>query len=71
MLEKIIALVQDGKTVQQPFCADTLSPHMEDQTRNAIAVFLRSNASDDPRDRAKPFIRVFRGWFRLNTDPHS
>jgi len=68
MLEKILALVQDGKIVQQPFCADSLSPHMKDETRDAIANFLRSNASDDPRDHKKPFIRVFRGWFRVNSE---
>ena len=66
MLKDIHRIVIVDNLVFEPFSARSLAPYLPQTDEKRIAVYLRLNASKNPRNRHAFFIRYYRGWYRFN-----
>ncbi|GAA5619274.1 hypothetical protein Brsp06_04793 [Brucella sp. NBRC 13694] len=59
-------IVRIENRVREPFSARCLAKHMPSTYLPWLKSYLSSNAATSLRDREAYFVRVFRGWYRLN-----
>ncbi|MBB4095280.1 hypothetical protein GGQ79_003823 [Ochrobactrum pecoris] len=59
-------IVRIENRVREPFSARCLAKHMPATHITGLKTYLSMNAAISQRDREAYFVRVFRGWYRLN-----
>lgn len=59
-------IVRIERRVREPFSARCLAKHMPSTHLPWLKTYLSSNAASSHRDREAYFVRVCRGWYRLN-----
>ncbi|MBB3217260.1 hypothetical protein FHW72_002342 [Ochrobactrum sp. RC6B] len=59
-------IVRIENRVLEPFSARCLAKHMPSTHLPGLKSYLSSNAAKSYRDREAFFVRVCRGWYRLN-----
>lgn len=59
-------IVRIENRVREPFSARCLAKHMPATHLTGLKTYLSMNAATSQRDRESYFVRVFRGWYRLN-----
>jgi len=62
----ILNIVRTENWVREPFSARCLAKHMPSTQLIWLQVYLSRNAATSQRDHLALFVRVYRGWYRLN-----